>query len=65
MQGLRREGYAGGCRRQAEKVAGNASGRGSLNFFACGLSLVCHPKVHGAYWFTRNRRYFEMYDDNL
>ncbi len=37
---------------------------GEADFFACGLSLVIHPKNPMAPTVHANWRYFEMYDDN-
>ena len=37
---------------------------GEVDFFACGLSLVIHPKNPMAPTVHANYRYFEMYDDN-
>lgn len=37
---------------------------GEVNFFACGLSLVIHPKNPMAPTVHANWRYFEMYDQN-
>ena len=37
---------------------------GEADFFACGLSLVIHPKNPMVPTVHANWRYFEMYDDN-
>ena len=37
---------------------------GEADFFACGLSLVIHPKNPRVPTVHANWRYFEMYDDN-
>lgn len=37
---------------------------GNVNFFACGLSLVIHPKSPMVPTVHANWRYFEMYDEN-
>ena len=37
---------------------------GEADFFACGLSLVIHPKTQWHQQFMQIGRYFEMYDDN-
>ena len=37
---------------------------GEADFFACGLSLVIHPKSPMVPTVHANWRYFEMYDDN-
>ncbi|MCF8320008.1 MAG: oxygen-dependent coproporphyrinogen oxidase [Flavobacterium sp.] len=39
-------------------------GVGEADFFACGLSLVIHPKSPMVPTVHANWRYFEMYDDN-
>ena len=39
-------------------------GRGEADFFACGLSLVIHPKNPMVPTVHANWRYFEMYDEN-
>merc|ERR1711965_255647 len=36
---------------------------GEVDFFACGLSLIIHPKNPMAPTVHANYRYFEMYDD--
>jgi coproporphyrinogen III oxidase len=38
-------------------------GVGEADFFACGLSLVLHPKNPMVPTVHANWRYFEMYDD--
>ena len=39
-------------------------GVGDVDFFACGLSLVIHPKSPMVPTVHANWRYFEMYDEN-
>jgi len=39
-------------------------GVGEADFFACGLSLVLHPKSPMVPTVHANWRYFEMYDEN-
>ena len=40
-------------------------GVGEADFFACGLSLVIHPKSPMVPTVHANWRYFEIYDDNV